>query len=203
MTARFHAALTGDLREIMARELLASAAAAQTAVTDAKDELQETMRRRTRANFRGTKLANTWRSKIYGPRSFGIAAVIWTKAPEIFDAAEGNGPIRAKNGKYLAVRLPGAGLTSDFSVNGRAIRRRAALADFEGRDDIHFIPLDGGWGRVLVARRSKRAKRSTLLFLLVREVRPRARRMDFEGTSRTIGARIPDRIIAFLTRVQP
>lgn len=84
----------------------------------------------------GSRLARTWRLKVYpsNGRSMDPAAWVWTKAPGLIEVFETGVTIRARNGKWLAVPTPAAGRSGTRGSNGRY--SRLTPAEFERRSGL-------------------------------------------------------------------
>lgn len=107
------ATIDGDLAAI-ATEILQEAEAAVTrGVFAAGRGLRDDWRGQVRASGLGIRLANTVRQANF-PRSgtsLRAASLVWTKAPDILHAFDGGVLIRGKDGLWLAIPLPAAGVT--------------------------------------------------------------------------------------------
>ena len=190
--ARLTSALKGNLKQDMAKERSAMRRAVLGGVRAQTNDLKNTMRRRTRAAFKGNKIARAWRSKVYPNDAINAAGFVWTKVPNIIRMAETGGTIRAPRGRFLMIPLKGAGgLRSYDGTKGSAIRRRARIEDFAKNKNLRFIPLSGG--RFLVVRATK--SRSTPLFLLVRQVKVRRRPVHFHREAERASAGVPTQIL--------
>lgn len=110
---KFGARIDGDLAAI-ATEILHEAEAAVTrGVFAAGLGLRDDWRGQVRASGLGSRLANTVRQADF-PRSgtsLRAASLVWTKAPDILHAFDGGVLIRGKDGLWLAIPLPAAGVT--------------------------------------------------------------------------------------------
>lgn len=110
---RIGASIEGDMNA-MAIEILQEAEAAVTrGVFAAGRGLRDDWRGQVRASGLGSRLANSVRQADF-PRSgtsLRAASLVWTKAPDILHAFDGSVLIRGKDGLWLAIPLPAAGLT--------------------------------------------------------------------------------------------
>jgi hypothetical protein len=108
MTLRITAALTTDLRGVLAAEVAAGQRAARNAVADVGRWTQEQLRNQVRNAFgtRSARLANTWRLTVYPTSAPTLrpAALVSSRAPTIMDAFDRGAVIRPKGtGKFLAI----------------------------------------------------------------------------------------------------
>lgn len=105
---RLSAALSGDLRRVMADELKAASAAITRSIEEASAGLHAELRAEASAAL-GPRVGNAWRKKKYpqGRDSMAAAGWIYTKAPNIIRAFSESQIIRAKNGNWLAIPGPG------------------------------------------------------------------------------------------------
>ena len=111
MSSRLIAALSGNLQELMAAELMAARHAVTTGVRDATDGLKGELRSQITGAGLGARLANTWRGEVYpkGRESLGAAGLVYSRAPVVVAAHDEGALIRSKNGFWLSIPLPAAG----------------------------------------------------------------------------------------------
>lgn len=135
---RIGAAITGDLRKIMAAELKDVGRAAREAVTQSTESVKQDWRGDVRSAGLGNRLANTIRSKVYPNDSpLRTAGLVWTKAPKILDAHERGVTIRATGGKYLAIPTDAA---PKKGTDGKRVTPKTLPASF---GDLRFVPRRG------------------------------------------------------------
>ncbi|OAN53033.1 hypothetical protein A6A04_15060 [Paramagnetospirillum marisnigri] len=105
------AALSGDLRKIMAEEVKDAEDAVTAAMRQAADGLKAELRRQITEAGMGQRLANTWRAELYpkGRKSIKAAGFIFTRAPTIIRAFDQGAVIKSKHGFWLAIPTPAAG----------------------------------------------------------------------------------------------
>ena len=204
------ASIDGDLNAI-ATEILQEAEAAVTrGVFAAGRGLRDDWRGQVRASGLGSRLANTVRQADF-PRS-GIslraASLVWTKAPDILHAFDGGVLIRGKNGLWLAIPLPAAGVTG-------LGRQRITPWRWEQRTGmrLRFVYRRNGPSllvaddarlnsRGLAAAKGGRRRRDGVLtgaqtvpvFLLLRQVKM-PKKLDLDRLAREATARLPGAIL--------
>ena len=105
------AAISGDLRKIMAEEIKAAEDAVTAAMRQAADGLKADLRRQVTEAGMGQRLANTWRAELYpkGRKSIKAAGFVFTRAPTIIRAFDQGAVIKSKHGFWLAIPTPAAG----------------------------------------------------------------------------------------------
>lgn len=105
------AAISGDLRKIMAEEVKAAEDAVTAGMRQAADGLKADLRRQVTEAGMGQRLANTWRAELYpkGRNSIKAAGFVFTKAPTIIRAFDQGAVIKSKHGFWLAIPTPAAG----------------------------------------------------------------------------------------------
>ena len=112
---RLLAAIEGRLSDVMAGEIAAAEKAVSAGVREGADGLKLDLRRQITSAGLGTRLANTWRSKLFpaSGRSIGAAGFVWSKAPRIVGVYQDGAVIRSSRGLFLAIPLPAAGKYAD------------------------------------------------------------------------------------------
>lgn len=203
---RIVAAITGDLRRVVARENAAAIAAVTDGVRETTAALKETYRRQITAAGMGQRFANTWRGEVYpkGRQSISAAGVVYSRAPLVVSAHAEGATIKARGHRFLAIPLPAAG-----KIN----RKRPTVEDWEKRAGrkLRFIPRKQGGGLLVLdegrltsrgiargASNRARAKGQTTtipLFVLVPQVQLR-KRLDIAGPAKDAGARLPAAVVA-------
>lgn len=201
----------GSLEAQLDREYRAGERAVTLAMRGAQQDLKSRWREQVTEAGLGRRLANSIRGESYpkGTDSLDAAALVWTNAPKLVGAFETGPVIRSKDGFWLAIPLPAAGL-------GRFGRKMTPL-EWERR---HGMPLRFVYRRgkpaLLVAddarltkrarearqKRGRRRKDGVLtgaqtvpIFVLVPQVKLR-KRLDFQRDVDVVSARLVDRIAA-------
>jgi len=105
------AAISGDLRKIMAEEVKAAEDAVTAGMRQAADGLKADLRRQVTEAGMGQRLANTWRAELYpkGRKSIKAAGFVFTKAPTIIRAFDQGAVIKSRHGFWLAIPTGAAG----------------------------------------------------------------------------------------------
>lgn len=206
------AALEGRLTDLMAAEVAAAEKAVGAGVGEGAEGLKTELRRQITSAGLGTRLANTWRSKLFPPsgRSIGAAGFVWSKAPGIVGVYEDGAVIRSKRGLFLAIPLPAAGKYGDgrkkITPGGFERRTGIRLRFVYRRNAPSLLVADNarldrrGLARANIGRRkgvvyTKLSGRSTVpVFLLVPQVRVR-KRLDVSGAARRWQAALPRLIL--------
>ena len=135
---RITAAITGDLRKMMAIELKVIGDAARKSVTETTNALKDDLRSDVRSSGMGGRLANTWRAKVFpnaGPMD--TAGFVYSKAPLIIDAHDRGVTIRAKGGKYLAIPTDAA---PRKGTDGKRVTPKTLPASY---GELRFVPRPG------------------------------------------------------------
>lgn len=195
--------IEGNLKLDMETEIRAGKMAALGAVTGVGAAIKGEWRNQIRQAGLGSRLGNTVRSEVYpkGVGSLNAAALIWSKAKKIVGAFETGVEITAKNARYLAIPLPGAGKSNR---NGRITpseweSRRGRRLQFIPRPRGGALLVDAGtvirgpatFGRGGVARGFR--NRSVPIFVLVPRVRLQKRLGLYSAADRlaqSMGARL-------------
>jgi hypothetical protein len=112
---RLHAAIQGDLQALLKAELRGAERAVTAGVRAATLGLKTELRGQITGAGMGTRLANTWRSRIYpeGEQSLSAAGFVWSKAPNLIRLYDEGAIIRSKHGLYLAIPTPATGRFAD------------------------------------------------------------------------------------------
>src|SRR5690625_365785 len=122
-----------DLPKIMAAEIQAGEKAVKRAVTQAGRGVQEGWRAQIRSAGLGDRLPRTIRSRAYpaGKGSLNAAAMVWSRAPEIIGTFDAGARIQSRDGLFLAIPTPEAGM--------RGVgRSRITPAGFEQRTGLRL-----------------------------------------------------------------
>jgi hypothetical protein len=200
MTLRLTAALTADVRGLLAGEVAAGERAARGAVTDTGRWTQEQLRGQVRSGFgaRSARLANTWRLAVY-PTSVPTlrpAALVSSRAPAIIDAFDRGAVIRPRGGgRYLAVPLE-----ANRRGGLRTSRPRVTPAQMAASRAAFLLPLPGSRNRlwclrVTQAQRRSRAGRVSDMAVAGNLVQVGARGTTLRGTYLSRG-RLTQRLLA-------
>lgn len=204
------ASIDGDLAAI-ATEILQEAEGAVTrGVFAAGRGLRNDWRSQVRASGLGSRLANSVRQADF-PRSgtsLRAASLVWTKTPDILHAFDGGVLIRGKDGLWLAIPLPAAG------INGLG-RQRITPWRWEQRTGmrLRFVYRRNGPSllvaddarlnsRGLAAAKGDRRRRDGVLtgaqtvpvFLLLRQVKM-PKKLDLDGLARDATTRLTGAIL--------
>ncbi len=109
---KFTVEIDGDLDKLMRGEVLAGERAVTGAVNSAGIALKMNWRQQIVGSGLGQRLANAVRSETYpkGKKSLGAAALVYSKAPKLHAAHDAGPTIRARDGFWLAIPFPAAGL---------------------------------------------------------------------------------------------
>ena len=203
------AAITGDLRKIMAEEVKAAEDAVTAAMRQAADGLKADLRRQVTEAGMGQRLANTWRAEIYpkGRKSIKAAGFVFTKAPTIIRAFDQGGVIKSKHGFWLAIPTPAAGtgargkrMTPGLweQMHGSRLRfiyRRGAPSLLVAENMRARTGKRGGFAKGSAsALRTGRGMTSVVMFILVPQVSLR-KRLDINAAAERWGSALPDLIV--------
>lgn len=195
--------IKGDLRLDMETEIRVGRAAALGAVVAVGASIQANWRDQISQAGLGRGLANSVRMEAYpkGLGSLNAAAMIWSKAKKIVGAFETGVEIRARNGNWLAIPLPGAGKGNQGGriTPGEWESRRGRRLQFIQRKRGGALLVDTGQairgpstvGRGGVARGFR--NRSVPIFVLVPRVRLQKRLGLYASADRlanSMGARL-------------
>jgi hypothetical protein len=77
---RLTAALSGDLRKLLAEEARAAETAVSAGVRRAAEGLRDELRQQVTGAGLGQRLASSWRKKHYSNRGFDAASLVYTRA---------------------------------------------------------------------------------------------------------------------------
>ena len=112
---RLHAALRGDLNELLKAGIRDAERAVTAGIREATDGLKTGLRRQITSAGLGSRLANTWRGEVYpkGQPSVGAAGYVWSKTPGLVRMYAEGAVIRSKQGLFLAIPTPAAGRFGD------------------------------------------------------------------------------------------
>ncbi|MEI8397213.1 MAG: DUF6441 family protein [Rhodospirillaceae bacterium] len=208
--------LGGNAAAQLRQEAQTLIAAASDAVAEATTSLQEKLRSQVVAAGLGSRLANTWRSKINPPTGSIVSGAVWTAAPLIIQGFDDGSTIVARNGSsWLAIPTanvpPRARGTKAPGGHPRRLMTPVEVEAAFNRDLRAILPPGGRVGYLvmdqLVAARSGRgfrqatgrrlaqgrSARAVLMFVLVPQV-TLSKRLDIAGALAAIEAEFPGMI---------
>jgi hypothetical protein len=203
------AAITGDLRKIMAEEVNAAEDAVTAGMRQAADGLKADLRRQVTEAGMGQRLANTWRAELYpkGRKSIKAAGFVFTKAPTIIRAFDQGAVIKSKHGFWLAIPTPAAGtgargkrMTPGLweQMHGARLRfiyRRGAPSLLVAENMWVRTGKRGGFAKGSAsALRSGRGLASVVMFILVPQVSLK-KRLDVDGVAERWASALPELIV--------
>ncbi len=132
-----------DIRGALAGTEVQIARSVTAGMREVTDGLKEDLRAEVREAGLGPRLANTWRGQTFPKtgESADAAAYVSSNAPKLIDAFDRGVTIKAKNGQYLAIPTPDAGVrqlskrrtkgSTDNTLSARSVgagdRHQAAL----------------------------------------------------------------------------
>ena len=203
------AAISGDLRKIMAEEIKAAEDAVTAAMRQAADGLKADLRRQVTEAGMGQRLANTWRAELYpkGRKSIKAAGFVFTRAPTIIRAFDQGAVIKSKHGFWLAIPTPAA------STGARGKRMTPGLWEQMHGSRLRFIYRRGSPSLLVAenmrartgkrggfakgsasALRSGRGMTSVVMFILVPQVSLK-KRLDVDGAAERWDSALPELIV--------
>ncbi|CAA7621611.1 conserved hypothetical protein [Candidatus Terasakiella magnetica] len=203
------AALSGDLRKIMAEEVKAAEDAVTAGMRQAADGLKADLRRQITEAGMGQRLANTWRAELYpkGRKSIKAAGFVFTRAPTIIRAFDQGAMIKSKHGFWLAIPTPAAGtgargkrMTPGLweQMHGARLRfiyRRGAPSLLVAENMRARAGKRGGFAKGSAsALRSGRGLASVVMFILVPQVSLK-KRLDVDGVAERWASALPELIV--------
>lgn len=102
--------ISPDLAKLMAAEIAAGQRAVTQGVREVGEQLKADWRKQITGAGLGQRLALTIRSRHYpaGRESFGAAAMVWSKAPQIVAGHDEGALLRSADGFWLAIPTPAA-----------------------------------------------------------------------------------------------
>ncbi|MDO8607873.1 MAG: DUF6441 family protein [Phaeospirillum sp.] len=203
------AAISGDLRKIMAEEIKDAEDAVTAGMRLAADGLKADLRRQVTEAGMGQRLANTWRAELYpkGRNSIKAAGFVFTKAPTIIRPFDQGAVIKSKHGFWLAIPTPAAGtgargkrMTPGLweQMHGARLRfiyRRGAPSLLVAENMRARTGKRGGFAKGSAsALRTGRGMTSVVMFILVPQVSLR-KRLDVDGVAEQWAAALPELIV--------
>ena len=205
---RLTAAITGNLKKIMAQEVAAAERAVSQGVQQATDGLKTELRGQIVGAGLGSRLSKSWQSAIYprGGMSVNAAGFVYNKAPEIISAFADGVTIRSKHGRFLAI-------PTQYVI--RRNNRKLTPADFaEAAIPLRYVPPQGsrhvgllvvdnfritrkGKAKVASNRALKtgRGLATVVMFILVPETHLK-KRLDIDSVAKKWIDRLPELVIA-------
>lgn len=204
---RLKAALQGDLKKIMAAELVAAEKAVSGGIKSATDGLKQELRGQIIKAGLGDRLAKSWRGNIYPGNGLSInaAGFVYSNAPEIIGAFAFGAVIRSKGGQFLAIPT---------KYVPRRKNKRMTPADFAtGGQKLVYIPPKGarkvgllvlGNQRITSKGRARNASdraiakgktATVIMFILIPQVTLR-RRFDIDPVAQKWITRLPELVNA-------
>ncbi|CAA7614840.1 DUF6441 family protein [Magnetospirillum sp. SS-4] len=203
------AAITGDLRKIMAEEVKEAEDAVTAAMRQATDGLKADLRRQVTEAGMGQRLANTWRAELYpkGRKSIKAAGFVFTRAPTIIQAFDQGAMIKSKHGFWLAIPTPAAGtgargkrMTPGLweQMHGSRLRfiyRRGAPSLLVAENMRARAGKRGGFAKGSAsALRSGRGMTTVVMFILVPQISLK-KRLDVDSAAERWASALPELIV--------
>ena len=203
------AAISGDLRKIMAEEVKEAEDAVTAGMRQAADGLKADLRRQVTEAGMGQRLANTWRAELYpkGRKSIKAAGFVFTRAPTIIRAFDQGAVIKSKHGFWLAIPTPAAG------TGARGKRMTPGLWEQMHGSRLRFIYRRGAPSLLVAenmrartgkrcgfakgsasALRTGRGMTSAVMFILVPQVSLR-KRLDVNAAAERWVSALPELIV--------
>jgi len=197
---RIEAAIRGNLEAVMQQELTDATGGVQRGIRRGQRLLKERLRAHVRSAGLGNRLSKTWADKDRRGRplfwendGLNPAAMVRSNAPHIINAHMSGAVIRARRGRFLAIPTPEA------LKRGRG-RRRVSTNSFRGR--LRYIPRKSGpdllvldTGGKTKSGRYRKGSKTTVMFILVRQVRLKRRLPDINGSVRRVESLLPSLIL--------
>ncbi|AVM76204.1 DUF6441 family protein [Magnetospirillum gryphiswaldense] len=203
------AAISGDLRKIMAEEIKEAEDAVTAGMRQAADGQKADLRRQVTEAGMGQRLANTWRAELYpkGQKSIKAAGFVFTRAPTIIRAFDQGALIKSKHGFWLAIPTPAAGtgargkrMTPGLweQMHGSRLRfiyRRGAPSLLVAENMRARTGKRGGFAKGSAsALRSGRGMTTVVMFILVPQVSLK-KRLDVDGVAERWASALPELIV--------
>ena len=201
---KFNLSIEGDLGLMLRSEAAQGKGAVTRAIVAAGNTMKAKWREQVVAAGLGVRLSNTVRLNTYpkGRNSFGAAALLFSKAPELMYAHDSGATIKSQNGVWLAIPTPAAGrgaggkrITPDEWKKRRGLPLR--FVDRPGRTAL--LVADGrqnskGLG---VASKSKtgRGRATVVIFILTPQVKLR-KRLNIASLAEQVAGGIPALVVA-------
>jgi len=210
---RISLTLGGNAAAGLRREAESLIAAAAEGVVDATTSLEQTLRQQVTAAGLGSRLAGTWRSRVYPPTDTGAAGEVWTVAPLIIQGFDDGATIIARNGsRWLAIptanvpprswgsKAPGGHprrlmtpveVEAAFNRDLRLIRPPGKQVAYLIMDQLVAARSGHGFRQATPRRLAQgRSAQPVLMFVLVPQV-TLAKRLDIAGAVAAVEAEFP------------
>jgi hypothetical protein len=203
------AAISGDLRKIMAEEVKAAEDAVTAGMRQAADGLKADLRHQVTEAGMGQRLANTWRAELYpkGRKSIKAAGFVFTRTPTIIRAFDQGAVIKSRHGFWLAIPTPAAGagprakrMTPGLweQMHGARLRfiyRRGAPSLLVADNMRARTGKRGGFAKGSAsAQRTGRGMTTVVMFILVPQVSLK-KRIDVDGAAERWASALPELIV--------
>lgn len=205
-------AVMGDVRAAFAGAEDQLRVISTGAMGEATEGLKGDLRQQVESAGLGSRLAKTWRSKVYpsGRPSLDPAGFVWTKAPKIVDAFNRGATILPTDGRrYIAIptdKVPMKGrgrrmtpLDVEVAFNQDLIIRRGRGGRILAFVDVAFARHSAAQGKAYGSRgrqagyRRRPKPKLVLMFTLMRSAKL-GKRLDIEPLGQKWAAQIPDLI---------
>ena len=197
---RLEAAIRGNLVAVMQQELNDATGGVQRGIRRGQRLLKERLRAQVRNAGLGNRLSKTWADKdrrgrplFWENEGLNPAALVRNNAPHIINAHMSGATIRSRRGRFLAIPTPEA------LKRGRG-RRRVSTSSFRGR--LRYIPRKNGpdllvldTGGKTKSGKYRKGSKTTVMFILVRQVRLKRRLPDIDGSVRRVESLLPSLIL--------
>ena len=184
---KIRAWVEGDWREALRAEGEAVAPAISAGVNAAATGLKGSYRAQVRSAGLGSRLANTWQSRLYQPGEVTAAGFVFSKAASIIEGYATGATIIAKGRGWLAI-------PTENALQKRGTRRiTPALWEKQNRFKLQFVRVTPQLA-VLVGSPTEKGGKGRVIFLLVRRVKVK-RRLELEGPKREWEDALPQLIV--------
>ena len=207
---RIDAAIVGDLRDLMKKEVAAAETAVTSGVREVSTGIKLDLRQQVTASGLGSRVANAWQANFYpSGKSIKAAGYVYTKAPKIIAAFNDGVVIKSVKGMFLAVPTPAA---PKLGMNGKRINPSNFPESSLGKlrfvyrpGGISLLVVDdlrarggkrGGFGRASEsALKSGRGVTTVVMFILLPQVNLR-KRLDIDAAVGKWDESLGQRILA-------
>ena len=184
---QLRASLTGNLAEILDKELKNAEIAVTRGISTATSQLKDAMRKQVKSARLGSRVAYTWRGDVFpkSKNSLRAVGIIYSKADKIMQSFEYGLVIKGKDGFWLAIPTPAI----PKKIGGKKI----TPALYEKMKGIRLRYVYRPYGTSLLVHEQKR--RTIIAFWLVPQVKM-PKLINFETESRKIENKVPSLILA-------
>nr|DAP91741.1 MAG TPA: hypothetical protein [Caudoviricetes sp.] len=184
---QLRASLTGNLAEILDKELKNAEIAVTRGISTATSQLKDAMRKQVKSARLGSRLAYTWRGDVYpkSKNSLKTVGIVYSKADKIMQSFEYGLVIKGKDGFWLAIPTPAI----PKKIGGKKI----TPALYEKMKGIRLRYVYRPYSTSLLVHEQKR--RTIIAFWLVPQVKM-PKLINFETESRKIENKVPSLILA-------